>query len=99
MTSHEFKAWRERHGFTQLQAATELGFPADAIADYERDHGDGTLISTAIEQACEKFDKNRVILRLKIKEKIRENIKSGGRPGSITPEMLQEILLGIVDAI
>jgi transcriptional regulator with XRE-family HTH domain len=99
MTSHEFKAWRESHGFTQIQAANELGFSASAIADYERGQSDEPSISKAIEQACEAFDQNRIILRLKIKEKIREKIKSGGPPGSITPEILQEILLGIVDAI
>ena len=98
MTSHEFKAWREGHGLTQIQAAKALGFPVSAIEDYERGQSEVSSISRDIEQACEAFD-HRVILRLKIKEKIRDKIKSGGPPGSITPEILQEILIGIVDAI
>ena len=99
MTSQEFKAWRESHGLSQMQAANELGFSVSAIANYERGQIDEPSIAPAIEQACEAFDRSRVVLRLKVKEKIREKIKSGGPAGSITPEILQEILLAIVDAI
>lgn len=34
-----------------------------------------------------------------VKDHIRSNIRSGGPPGSITPEKVQEALLGLADAI
>lgn len=97
MTPDEFKAWREAQGFTQTQAAYELGISLSAVANYEhgvrRGEGEPAIIPRAIEKACVAFDKRRAL-----KHKIREKITTNGR-GQITGKILEEILLDIVDAM
>jgi transcriptional regulator with XRE-family HTH domain len=97
MTPEQFKAWRDEHGFTQVQAAEELGISISAVANYEhgqrRGDGEPAIIPKAIERACTSFDR-----RLKVKAKIKEKIHSSGR-GAITGPVLQDILLEIVDAM
>ena len=97
MRPDEFKAWREARGFTQHQAAQELGISVSAVANYEhgvrRGEGEPAVIPRAIEKACEAFDR-----RLKVKAKITAKINANGK-GTITGPILQEILLEIVDAM
>ena len=97
MTPDEFKAWREAQGFTQHQAAEELGISISAVANYEhgvrRGEGEPAIIPRAIEKACGAFDKRHAL-----KAKIKEKIHSNGR-GQITAPLLQEILLDIVEAM
>jgi len=97
MTPDEFKAWREAQGFTQQQAAEELGISISAVANYEhgvrRGEGEPAIIPRAIEKACVAFDKRRA-LKAKIKTKIHTNGQ-----GKITGAILEEILLEIVEAM
>ena len=97
MTPDEFKAWRDAQGFTQHQAAEELGISISAVANYEhgvrRGDGEPAIIPRAIEKACDAFVKRRA-LKTKIKAKIHAN----GR-GEITAPVMQEILLEIVEAM
>ena len=97
MTPDEFKAWRAAQGFTQQQAAEELGISLSAAVNYEhgvrRGENEPAIIPKAIEKACVAFDKRR-----RVKEQIRERITANGR-GAITATMLREILLEIVDAM
>jgi transcriptional regulator with XRE-family HTH domain len=97
MTPDEFKTWREAQGFTQHQAAVELGISVSAVANYEhgirRGEGEPAIIPKAIEKACSAFDRRR-----KVKAKIASKITANGK-GGITGPILQEILLEIVDAM
>ena len=97
MNPDEFKLWREANGFTQHQAAEELGISVSAVANYEhgvrRGDGEPAIIPKAIERACSSFDKRR-----KVKEKISDKIRANGH-GQITGPILREILLEIVDAM
>ena len=97
MTADEFKAWREAQGFTQHQAAEELGISISAVANYEhgvrRGEGEPSIVPRAIEKACIAFDKRRAL-----KARIKNKICANGR-GQITGTLLQEILLEIVDAM
>jgi transcriptional regulator with XRE-family HTH domain len=101
MTFHELKTWRERHGFTQSQAASVLGISNSDIEHYERNEnrnqGKPSTIPKAIQRACDSFDRKELFSALR--SKIKDKLRSGGPPGHITPEVLQEILLEIVDAI
>ena len=102
MTFHELKTWRERHGFSQSQAASVLGISITDVENYERDEhrdpGKPSTIPKAIQRACDSFDrKNRLFSELR--SKIKDKLRSDGPPGHITPEVLQEIFLEIVDAI
>jgi transcriptional regulator with XRE-family HTH domain len=97
MNPDELKSWRVNQGFTQQQAAEELGISLSAMINYEhgvrRDNGEPAIIPRAIEKACIAHDKRRLV-----KDQIREKITSNGR-GQITAQMLREILLEIVDAM
>ncbi len=102
MTPRELKAWRKLHGFTQSEAAGELHISVSDFANFERGekagrHGLGAIPPT-VERACELLDHKRAVtsaLRVKINEKLRAD----GPPGHITPQILREILLEIVDAL
>jgi hypothetical protein len=79
-----------------------LGISTSDVENYERDQshrkGQTSTIPEAIQLACDSFDRKCALfssLKLKIKDKLR----SGGPPGHITPEVLGDILLEIVDAI
>jgi transcriptional regulator with XRE-family HTH domain len=102
MTFHELKTWRERHGFTQSQAASLLGISISDVEDYERDEncieGKPSTIPKAIQRACDSFDRKSGLF-FALRSKIKDKLRSDGPPGHITPEVLQEILLEIVDAI
>ena len=97
MTPDEFKAWRGAQGFTQQQAAEELGISLSAVVNYEhgirRDNSEPAIIPRAIEKACVAFDKRR-----RVKDRIREKITSNGQ-GRITGQLLRDILLEIVEAM
>ncbi|WP_428541988.1 helix-turn-helix domain-containing protein [Rhodopila sp.] len=102
MTFQELMAWRKRHGFTQSQAASVLGISVSEVANYERDEngnkGKPDTIPKAIQRACDSFDRKSELLSA-LRSKIKDGLRSDGPPGHITPEVLREILLEIVDAI
>ena len=95
MTPHGLKSWRKKYGLTQSEAADKLGIRVSDIVNYERNdkprQRETLTAGNEIERACRSFDRKQ-----KIKAKIKEKIVNGP-PGHITPEVLQEILLEIVD--
>ena len=101
MTFHQLKAWRERHSLTQSQAAKMLGISVDDLANYEREsshEGKSSIIPVAIQQACDHFNQKRERISA-LRSKIKTKINSEGPPGRITPDVLQEILLEILNEV
>ena len=55
MDAAEFKAWRKRLGFTQIQAAEALGMSRRSIIDYEH----GQAIPRVVELAAMMIEQTR----------------------------------------
>lgn len=93
MTPPEFKAWRKRYDLTKDEAADRLGISIGDVERYERGGSGLSSIPSTIAHACASFDRKQAV-----KSKINERIRAGA-PGHITPDVLREILLEMIDAV